>query len=370
VFITKPTTSANDECANRSCLGRDINRSSSSFAIIIMMSVRLAVMALSSFLLISSVNIGNVHAYSTGAGGCTGGMAAVGGPHLTNGGTPQVLSFAELGYEFVVAAGFAGERIIAADAAVETVRNATTSFSVRATGGATFKGVLIRMDGPGSVAPDFNSQMATACDKEGVLGVTHTDATPKTLLTWQQRLEGDYAVLHVTMVKSNNAVDGSVYSYRQVRLVGIAPPSRAPTAAPVGVPATPSVAPINVIVPVDMGTPVAINTTTTTTSTTTSTTTTITTTTSTTTNTPPPPSPAGPTSMPKYASAAPASPPTPVSSPTVPTSPNNPALTTITTNDLSPTAPSSAAAASSRVLTILVAGMGSGAAAAAWLSFL
>lgn len=167
-------------------------------------------------------------AFSSGAGSCdTGG--AVQGLHLTNpvtgtldagsfqisiGDTPLVTTF---GNQVTIGESFA--------------------ISITPTTSRTFRGALIRVAGTAlstvSLAPNTNSQVATACDGSTAIGITHTEKSDKTELggTISIAEAGDY-IVDVTVVVSNSG--SSEYYYTQYMVVAAdASTTAVPAAAPV-----------------------------------------------------------------------------------------------------------------------------------------
>jgi hypothetical protein len=153
-------------------------------------------------------------AYSSGAGQCIGGMAAVGAPHMTSTAVTGSLSDGRL----VVA--FNSRMFNGLDFCVET--GADYTLLIQAPDGS-FRGALIRAssaDGAEfTLEPRVNGQVAMACNDDGVLGVTHTSNAIKTELGATLFIATAGTVtLDVTVVRANNANDGSIYFYSRYTL--------------------------------------------------------------------------------------------------------------------------------------------------------
>jgi hypothetical protein len=196
-------------------------------------------------------------AYSTGAGQCIGGQAAVGGAHLSSAAETGSLQDGAVSAMVQLGTGLTDlfelvEIVTANDYAIYLQ---PSEFG--------FRGALIRVSSPDgaefTLDPDANdlevSQVASACDGiDGVQGVTHTEGGFKFnpfRATLNVATTGTI-VLDITVVRFNNRADGSVYHYsnhtltvRESFLDGPAPTTveRAfPTASPLS-PTPTSVAP-------------------------------------------------------------------------------------------------------------------------------
>jgi Reeler domain len=155
-----------------------------------------------------------VSSFSTGAGGCAGGMAAVGSGHLRDGATTG--SLADGGITISVdGGGTALEEGATLDATVmeEVVVTATAT-------NEPFKGILIRLESGSTDMTGVLSagsallQDAAACAAP-VAGVTHTSSDEKTQVEVSMTPEAEGTVqMDVTVVLRNNA-DGSTYYYGQ-----------------------------------------------------------------------------------------------------------------------------------------------------------
>jgi hypothetical protein len=183
--------------------------------------------------------LSSAEAYSTGAGQCIGGMAAVGAPHMTATAVTGPLSDASL----VVAVN---NRVFNVSEIGNFYVETGTDYTIliQAQDGS-FRGALIRAssdDGAEfTLEPGVNGQVASVCTDPGVLGVTHTSNDLKTELgaTLNIAVAGTI-VLDVTVVQSQNANDGSVYFYTPYALTATDTLPDVPTIEPVDLPATPS----------------------------------------------------------------------------------------------------------------------------------
>ena len=230
--------------------------------------MKLSSSSLSLLLLTAILGIQSVLAYPIGAGGCATGVA-VGGSHLTN--SPKKTgSLEDGGFQLVTNQNIkliTDLNITAINPSQTYLLNVIPNIG----SSATFKGALIRVDGPGmySITPDENAKEADACTALGVGGVTHTDRTAKTFFgsSFMTESIGEYKI-EVTVVVQNN-VTGSVYYYDQFVLTSfdetpifptITPvrgnETKSPTKAPVlSTPTSPVAAPVALPV----ATPVAAN---------------------------------------------------------------------------------------------------------------
>lgn len=180
-------------------------------------------------------------AYPTMAGGCDGGVAAVGGPHLigaVNG------SLADGNYSL-----FINNNVIDPTLSLTNFMSGKKYLiSVRSSSSTTFRGALIRAEMDASsdftLEPETNGQLASVCSAP-ILGVCHTNNKNKTELGAKFSTNSTGTLfLDVTVVKSNNAVDGSRYYYTRFTLTGatsfIPSTPTAPTAPPVTAPTAPT----------------------------------------------------------------------------------------------------------------------------------
>jgi hypothetical protein len=227
----------------------------------------------STFILLFStaiVSIKTVLAFPIGAGGCESG-GAVGGIHLTN---PTTGSLDDGGFQVVTNQNI--KLVPNLDVTAISPSQAYLLNVIPNVGSAaTFKGVLIRVNGTGtySIDPKENAKEAGECTSLNVGGVTHTDSTTKTFFGSSFTTEslGEY-VVEVTVVVQNNST-GSVYYYDKFVLTSfddtpifptITPVRGNETKSPVAVPAATTPTAFPMAVPV--AAPVATNATTTETS--------------------------------------------------------------------------------------------------------
>jgi hypothetical protein len=178
-------------------------------------------------------------AFPNGAGGCSVGIAAVQGSHLTN---PTTGSLADGGLSISL-----GGVTLAAGSTTAFPVNTDTVITVSSTT-KSFKGFLLRLGETGGVTTDnawsfagLDIQKAFACFDVG--GVTHTSNNVKTSISATLRLPTAATAmpLDVTIVIQN--VGGSEYYYSQYLLTAV---DAIATFAPV-LPVTP--APIAVTIP-------------------------------------------------------------------------------------------------------------------------
>lgn len=180
----------------------------------------------------------SIHAFPSGAGGCSGGQAAVEGAHLTTDAVTGFLS--DGGFELVVNDQFS----LDPDTLTSLEIGKPYSLSIRSSG--PFRGILIRMEGDGiTVTPASGFQEAAVCDGDGALGITHTENSDKTGLTsigsFEVSSTQDLGV-DVTIVVSNNGQDGSEYYYNPYLLETTEVlPSDVPLPATIPPDATPNV---------------------------------------------------------------------------------------------------------------------------------
>jgi hypothetical protein len=156
----------------------------------------------------------SIHAFPSGAGGCDGGMAAVEGAHLTANAVTGTL--ADGGFDLIVNGQFKLEP------STLTSLELDKEYKLSIQGSGPFRGILIRMEGEGiTMTPESDFQLASVCDSEGAVGITHTDSSDKSeltpigsfVVTTAQDLQVD-----VTIVVSNNGQDGSEYYYNSYLL--------------------------------------------------------------------------------------------------------------------------------------------------------
>jgi hypothetical protein len=171
---------------------------------------------------------GTANAFSTGAGGCAPGQAAVGGGHVA---TPNFVTgtLESAG----ISVTFDGDT--AADGGVLSADG--TDVEVSSADG--FRGVLIMSTDPavGIVSVD-GVQPAGACAAVGAIGVTHFDPSVKESVEAVvdcQAPDGSQVLVGVTVVVSNNQNDGSEFYYSEYLMTcGEASTEVPTTIAPVG----------------------------------------------------------------------------------------------------------------------------------------
>lgn len=159
-------------------------------------------------------------ARSTGAFGCVGNQASVGGSH-TAGDSVTTGTLEENGLRLSL-----NGYVVNPD--IENIllqKNSLYDISVSsADDSRTFRGFLFRVESTTSnlfelTTKDDNGKIADVCEADDIAGVTHTDATDKSVTTAALTiLEAGELLLDVTVVQSNRAPEGSVYFYTQYRL--------------------------------------------------------------------------------------------------------------------------------------------------------
>ena len=172
-------------------------------------------------------------AYPSGAGGCATSMAAVADTHLTN---APVTTGKLIDGNFQVASN--GNVVLNPNLNVTAVTLGgiyQINILPVSGSGAVFRGVLIRVEGPGSftLVPKLNAQIATACPGNGIVGVTHLDATDKSEFSSEFRTEseGNYKI-EVTVVVANSATSGSTYYYESFEFTSFQEIPEFPTVTP------------------------------------------------------------------------------------------------------------------------------------------
>jgi hypothetical protein len=213
----------------------------------------------------------SVHAFSTGAGGCTTG-GAVGQTHLNS---PMTGLLSVGGFQVLL------DDTTPLDPTTPTPITVSQmySLSIVPSAGATFRGALFRVVGTGvNLQPAANAVVATACTDAA--GVTHSSPDPKTEFKATLQVDGTVATtVDVTVVVANNGDEGSIYYYSQFSLqptdaagAPMATSTEVPVAAPTMDAPAPTVAeptetPVAAVVPtaepadmvVPTGTPVAVS---------------------------------------------------------------------------------------------------------------
>ena len=150
------------------------------------------------------------HAFSTGAGGCAGGVPAVAGLHIRDDQTTG--SLADGGVTISV-----GGTELAAGATVDATAMEEVTITATATG-SPFKGILVRLE---SGATDMSGVLtsssallsdAAACSAP-VAGITHTSSEPKTSADVTMLADAAMEVsMDVTVVMDNSATSEYYHS--------------------------------------------------------------------------------------------------------------------------------------------------------------
>jgi hypothetical protein len=146
-----------------------------------------------------------IDAFSTGAGGCMAGQAAVGGAHLAN---PNIVTGTLVQGAFSVAVGDEPFPLSA-----PLVIGEPYTITVQ---GPAFRGVLIMSDSSDvSLTPVDNLlQNSIACDALGYPGITHVNSEFKDEVTGEIVCSGAGTQnVGVTVVVANNFQEGSLYYY-------------------------------------------------------------------------------------------------------------------------------------------------------------
>ena len=201
-----------------------------------------------------------VKSFPTGAGGCEGGIAAVGGSHLgLSDGRVVSNNSLETGGVTVQIGNFTLDTNSPLDLATlenHTITIISSQFPIR--------GILIRVEADGAdtstiLTPGPLTKEAIACVAP-IVGTTHIDSSDKSELTSVIRFDEnlDSVILDITGVFVNSP-DGSVYVYSRylVNFVSSTPQTSEPTAAPTNneIPTTvPIVASLPTISPVALET--------------------------------------------------------------------------------------------------------------------
>jgi hypothetical protein len=209
-----------------------------------------------SLLLLRNHNELVVDAFSTGAGGCDGGTAAVGGLHLdTSNGRPVESGTLTDGAIRVTI----GTQVLSETAVTDVPIGQDLLISVDALDLA-YLGILVRLEAPvgvntaGALLPGPNTQGTDVCAAP-IVGITHTDSTEKEMITGTIRFDEEVlnVALDVSIVFVNSgAVSGYVYGRLNVnfRNTPVASPVASPVVSPV-VPISLPVAPSPIIPPID-----------------------------------------------------------------------------------------------------------------------
>ena len=190
-------------------------------------------------------------AFSTGAGGCSGGEPAVGATHLGGDRSVQSSGLSEAGISVTIdAVELSPTQPIDVPVGSDLVVTIDSS-------SITYLGALVRLEAPNGVdtstalSPAVNMQDANVCVSP-IAGITHENSNEKSLSTGMLRF--DEAVngvfLDITVVFSNNAQQGSIFAYDRMEVNFVEDSTlandttQAPTRAPTQTtPATSTVAP-------------------------------------------------------------------------------------------------------------------------------
>lgn len=195
--------------------------------------------------------LSSVSAFPNGAGGCVGGVAAVGGRHLDTSNNRAIIE-GELAQGDVSVLIDNTNRLIPLTA-YDLETQTDYILTVETDNAAGFRGILLRLEGAGrdltgAILPvdDAILHDATACAAPTVVGVTHLDNEPKATVSAKIRFNAPGTVnLDITIVGANNA-DGSVYGHNGFifSVTGDAyVETSAPATLPPGETATPTASP-------------------------------------------------------------------------------------------------------------------------------
>lgn len=205
------------------------------------------------------LRFGCVDAFSTGAGGCVGGMAAVGEPHKTSTIVQEIQWYdPTVGIEVYI-----GGNLLIPPVTVPLLIGVEYTILIAATTSIVYTGFLIRFDSLSnrdiSTAlmkkddADETIQYASVCTAEDAIGLTHVNNDFKTRTEAVLRMdESGYGVVDITLVYINNA-ESSVYSYGNYTIQFIDPnegntnTTDTPSISPPGV--VPSIDPDNTLQP-------------------------------------------------------------------------------------------------------------------------
>jgi hypothetical protein len=168
----------------------------------------------------------SAHAFPNGAGGCSGGEAAVMGFHLSTSGGKVITtgSLADGGVGLVLDG-------VPLDPMATTARNFSTSdiHVLTLAGLSPYRGMLVRLSSPSGVdttssllETSDDLQDAGACSAP-VVGITHTNSNLKNAQSMQLSMpsEGEITI-DVTVVIANNSTD-SIYYYSGYTLNAVMP---------------------------------------------------------------------------------------------------------------------------------------------------
>lgn len=206
-----------------------------------------------------SILVHKSNAFSTGAAGCVGGEAAVGGFHLDDDDNRAVIPGP---LEAGAIAVSVGDVVLDPDETTNLPIGQDLLIEVLAQD-IEYKGMLVRLEAPagidtsGALTVGLNTQTAAVCTAP-LVGITHTNNSLKLLSTGMVRFDEEVldATLDVTVVFLNNG-SGSAFvhdtfelNFRQLTPAPSPSPSESPTDAPTTMidPADP---PVPMIVPPD-----------------------------------------------------------------------------------------------------------------------
>jgi Reeler domain len=150
-------------------------------------------------------------AYSTGAGQCIGGTAAVGAPHMTSTAVSGTLQ--DGAFSITI-----GDQTSSPAPQVTTNTDTIITISISSSS-PQFRGALIRASSPDGVEFTLEpvgdtAQAAPVCTDPGVLGVTHTSNALKSEFSGTlNAATAGTITLDITVVRSQNSQDGSFYYY-------------------------------------------------------------------------------------------------------------------------------------------------------------
>jgi hypothetical protein len=165
--------------------------------------------------LLFSFSSWTTEAYSSGAGQCIGGTAAVGEPHRTSTAVTGSLQDGALTVTVL------RDQTDAPSEEITTNTNTTITIGFSSSDSTGFRGALIRAssaDGAEfTLDPGINGANAMACTEDGVFGVTHSSNDLKMELGAILNVATAGTVtLDVTVVLAQNSVDGSIYYYTPI----------------------------------------------------------------------------------------------------------------------------------------------------------
>lgn len=159
-----------------------------------------------------------VECYPGGAGGCTGGKAAVGGSHLSTTGGKKVLSNTLAKKKITISVG--GVSV----AAGKTVSVATGKAQTIKVAGTGMEGVMIRVQAPkgvsttGALAPGKLTKANSYC-KSPIVGITQKSSKSQSSYTGTIKFSSPTkgVILDITVVYTNSDKT-SEYAYGQVKV--------------------------------------------------------------------------------------------------------------------------------------------------------